>query len=141
MSKSGDLVRIELFVSREKLNELFKNVIDSSILAGLEEEKPANPVPVATIFELYKSHCPELTQHKILTSAMQTSIRARFHWVMKNKSFTDPADGIAWFKSFFSLVNQNDFLCGRKNEHRKWKADLVWLMNETNFDKILSGKY
>jgi len=139
MSKSGDLIAIEIFVSRRKLIEIFKNEIENSLLTEVQEEK--TPVPVTTIFELYKTHCPSLTQHKILTSAMQTSIRCRFNWVMKNKSYTDSADGIAWFRSFFSLVNENDFLCGRKNDSRKWKADLVWLMNETNFDKILSGKY
>lgn len=136
-------MKLELWIDPDQLAEVLKLMPAKVDLSEdtESERKDKNPTPVKKIFELYKQKCPELTQHKILTVAIQTAIRQRYLWVMKNKQFSAPEQGVTWFEIFFDTVHQTDFLCGRKNDHKGWKADLNWLMNETNFDKILSGRY
>ncbi len=150
MTRKSELIRLELWIDPKQLAKIVQDALNlgpgDAIVAqeGVSEprdEKNVGKVPVKAIFDLYKRCCPDLTQHTILTTAMQAAIRQRFAWVMKAKQFTDPEDALTWFKNFFTLVHATDFLCGRKNDGRDWKADLNWLMNEVNFDKILSGRY
>lgn len=149
MTKKSELVRLELYIDAGHLAEILKSADFLPAAHGELEEnekkqisKEKNPTPVKRIFELYLEKCPELTQHTILTVTMQTAIRQRYLWVMKNKQFTEASQALEWFSQFFTLVHQTDFLCGRKNDDKRpWKADLNWLMNESNFDKILSGRY
>jgi len=39
----------------------------------------------------------------------------------------------------FKKVGKSDFLCGKND--RAWKANFDWIFNETNFLKIMEGKY
>jgi hypothetical protein len=149
MSRKSELIRLELWIDPAKLAEVLKMMpIEADDQANAEDEdhdsgekKTKNPLPVKKIFELYKEKCPDLTQHRILTTALQTAIRQRYLWVMRTKRFSASTEAIAWFETFFDIVHQTDFLNGRKDGQKGWKADLNWLMNETNFDKILSGRY
>ena len=47
-------------------------------------------------------------------------------------------DGMAWFTRFFEYVAKSDFLTGKTG---KFSCDLGWLVNQSNFEKVLTGKY
>lgn len=47
--------------------------------------------------------------------------------------------GIETIKLVFEKAQASDFLKG--NNQRKWKANFDWLLNETNFAKVLDGNY
>jgi hypothetical protein len=51
-------------------------------------------------------------------------------------------DGLEWWDSFFSYVaNETSLAKGFESNGRVWQPDLVWIVNATNFAKIIDGKY
>lgn len=51
---------------------------------------------------------------------------------------TTEAEGVEWFGRFFAYVADSDFLMGRSSE---WSCDLIWLVNKSNFEKVIQGTY
>ena len=51
------------------------------------------------------------------------------------KAFTGAAD---FWKGFFQYIRKSDFLMGRNS---KWQATFDWIINESNFVKILEGNF
>lgn len=51
---------------------------------------------------------------------------------------TTEAEGVEWFGRFFSYVADSDYLSGRKTD---WACDLIWLVNKSNFEKVIQGTY
>jgi hypothetical protein len=50
-------------------------------------------------------------------------------------------DGLAWWDSFFGYI-ANDTALAKGFDHngRTWEPDLVWIVDATNFAKIIDGK-
>jgi hypothetical protein len=96
-----------------------------------EEEKEKEETPYKKIIELYNSICTSLLKVQKITGARKRHIKARWN------------GDISLFETLFTLVEQSDFLTGRKPSERSptWKADFDWLMNEHNMTKVLEGKY
>jgi len=80
------------------------------------------------IVEDYHSLCPALPRVTKLTDQRKSQIRAR----LKDQ-------GEEKLNEVFRMAGASDFLCGRKNGD--WKANLDWILNPTNFFKILEGNY
>ena len=60
------------------------------------------------------------------------SRRDKFNTRLKESSFD--------YKKILSIIESSDFLCGDNN--RNWKVALDWILtNDTNYVKILEGKY
>lgn len=51
---------------------------------------------------------------------------------------TTEAEGVDWFGRFFDYVSHSDHLMGRNG---KWASDLIWLVNKSNFEKVIQGSY
>lgn len=78
-----------------------------------------------------------------------TAMRQRWAWVLTEKHekgerrgerlATTVDEGVAWFARYFAYVVQSDFLNGANG--RFPGCEIGWLMNATNFEKVLSGKY
>lgn len=107
--------------------------------------------PHDALIDLYAKRLPELPQpRKSLWQASKNAVamRARWRWVMTacyesgeragNRMATNTDEGLAWFDRYFSYVSTSDWLTGRKKE---WSADLGWLVNASNFEKVMQGNY
>ena len=103
------------------------------------------------LIDLFAKNLPELPQpRKSLWAAGKnaTALKSRWRWVMTAKyesgdragtrMATTVDDGLAWFDRFFSYVAKSDWLTGKTSP---WSADLGWLSNASNFEKVLQGNY
>ena len=58
------------------------------------------------------------------------------------KGYSTMEDGLEWWDSFFGYVaNETTLAKGFESNGRVWQPDLVWIVNATNFAKIIDGKY
>ena len=80
------------------------------------------------IISLYNDTCVSLPRVKKLSNSRKKAIRAR----LNTYTFED-------FKSLFELAEASDFLKGKNNSN--WMADFDWLIKDSNFTKVLEGKY
>jgi uncharacterized membrane protein len=49
---------------------------------------------------------------------------------------------LAWWDSFFGYIaNDTKLAQGFETKDGTWRPDLVWIVNATNFAKIIDGKY
>jgi uncharacterized protein YdaU (DUF1376 family) len=103
--------------------------------------------PHQEILNLYKKHLPNLAQPRVWDGARQTNLRQR--WLQASKpsifspnGYTTQAGGLAWWDSFFAYIaNDTKLAQGFETKDRTWRPDLVWIVNATNFAKIIDGKY
>lgn len=103
--------------------------------------------PHQEILNLYKKHLPNLAQPRVWDGARQTNLRQRWLQAAKPSIFspdgyTTQAGGLAWWDSFFAYIaNDTKLAQGFETKDRTWRPDLVWIVNATNFAKIIDGKY
>jgi uncharacterized protein YdaU (DUF1376 family) len=103
--------------------------------------------PHQEILNLYKKHLPQLAQPRVWDGVRQTNLRQRWLQAAKPSSFSlegysTQADGLAWWDSFFAYIaNDTKLAHGFETKDRTWRPDLVWIVNATNFAKIIDGKY
>lgn len=110
--------------------------------------KPAIPAcPHLKLIDLYGQHLPELPQPKpeLWKGKNEQAMRARWKWLLTatkrngQRYATNEAEALDWFRRFFAYVSKSDFLTGRNG---RWQnCDLGWLMNQTNFAKVVQGNY
>ena len=51
-------------------------------------------------------------------------------------------EGLMWWDSFFGYIaNDTSLANGFETKGRTWRPDLEWVVNATNFQKIIDGKY
>lgn len=73
----------------------------------------------------------------------------RQRWVQAGKPSSYSPDGyntvekgIEWWDSFFSYIaHETKLSTGFVMNDRTWLPDLEWVINATNFQKIIDGKY
>lgn len=104
------------------------------------------PCPHDRILSLWKQHLPHLAQPRTWEGSRQQSLRARWVQAAKKSVFSDgysTADGgLKWWNSFFEYIAQETKLSdGFETNGRVWRPDLPWVLNATNFAKIIDGKY
>lgn len=93
---------------------------------SISSQKPS--VHPRDVFDAYNRICVSLPKALKMTKSRETSIRAR----LKSYSLDD-------FEQLFQMAEESDFLSGRNG---KWTgANIDWLINETNMQKVLEGKY
>jgi len=105
------------------------------------------PCPHKELLKLYQKHLPHLTQPRIWEGSRMTTMKSR--WVQASrpseyspKGYNSLPEGLAWWNSFFGYIADDTSLPkGFESNGRTWKPDLVWIINPTNFAKIIDGKY
>jgi len=105
------------------------------------------PCPHKELLKLYQKHLPHLTQPRIWEGSRMTTMKSR--WVQASrpseyspKGYNSLPEGLAWWNSFFGYIAVDTSLPkGFESNGRTWKPDLVWIINPTNFAKIIDGKY
>ena len=93
--------------------------------------------PYGHIFDLFRECLPELPKPIKLTTTRKKHLKARWHgdYLASTGLKSDSAD---FWKGFFQYIRKSDFLMGRNS---KWQATFDWIINETNFVKILEGNF
>jgi hypothetical protein len=104
------------------------------------------PCPHERILNAWKSKLPHLSQPRTWEGSRQQSLRSRWIQAGKRSAFSDGystvEDGVRWWESFFDYIaNETKLAQGFESNGRVWKPDLPWIINATNFAKIIDGKY
>jgi uncharacterized protein YdaU (DUF1376 family) len=105
------------------------------------------PCPQKELLSLYKKHLPHLTQPRSWEGSRQSSLKQR--WIQAGKpsdyspeGYKTVQDGLKWWDSFFGYIaNDTNLARGFEGNGRTWRPDLEWIVNATNFQKIIDGKY
>ncbi len=131
--------------------ETIKLSLDSARQAephlALVAGKPRVPdCPHADILALWAEVLPAMPQH--LPSRWKGTradhLRARWRELAVEKGWTDAEQGLAYFRKFFGWIGKSKFLTGKVPPtpgRKQFALDLEWLVNPTNFSKVIEGKF
>lgn len=105
------------------------------------------PCPQQEILKLWAKHLPHLAQPRIWEGNRQSMLRQR--WVQAGKPSTfspegykTVSEGLQWWSEFFGYIaNDTKLANGFESNGRSWRPDLEWVVNASNFQKIIDGKY
>lgn len=104
----------------------------------------AKRCPQEKLIELYHQCLPTLPPVRIWMSARrQQALSARWRERAIDQGFQSEAEGLDFFKRFFEFVGKSPFLMGqvKQKEGRSWRADLEWIVQQKNFEKICDRRY
>jgi hypothetical protein len=107
--------------------------------------------PAVELIDSYEERLPQLPPVRrslFLAGKNMPAMRQRWKWVMTSchergerkgqRLATTVEEGVAWFDRYFAYVAESKFLTGEKGDFR---ANLPWLVNASNFEKVLNGNY
>ena len=105
------------------------------------------PCPHKELLNLWAKHLPHLTQPRSWEGSRQSNLKQR--WIQAGKpsdyspeGYKTTEAGIKWWDSFFGYIAKDTKLsAGFESQGRTWRPDLEWIVNATNFQKIIDGKY
>jgi uncharacterized protein YdaU (DUF1376 family) len=103
--------------------------------------------PQQEILNLWKKHLPHLTQPRSWEGTRRANLKARWAQAAKPSLYSPEGyktrqDGLAWWDGFLGYIaNDTRLAVGFESNGRSWKPDLEWIVNATNFQKIIDGKY
>lgn len=89
-------------------------------------------VPNEKILKLYHSELPMLKNIKVWDKTARSNLKARWREKPEHQC-------LDFWENYFNIVKGCSFLLG--NNDRGWKADLRWLVNASNFAKVMNGNY
>lgn len=119
-------------VSKEVSREEKEEANASLSLAACDRQNAKPPTcPHEAIIGLYMSTLPELpriVKSRWPGSKSETALRARWREDTNHQS-------LDFWQSFFNTVRTNPHWMG--DNDRGWTADLHWLVNRSNFDKVI----
>ena len=105
---------------------------DKQEIRGDREERACTRDPhhlkPQAIVDLFNELCPSLSKVTVLSTCREKAITARL------KEFT-----IEQFTTVFKKAEASKFLTGRNG--KAWRANFDWLINASNFVKVLDGNY
>lgn len=90
-----------------------------------------NDCPHQKIIDLYHKNLPMLTRVRVWSDKRKSALRTR--WKEEEKR-----QNLEYWDRLFKYIAKSDFLTGRASQ---WQCDLEWIVNSTNFVKIIEGKY
>ena len=121
------LVRVLEDVLRVINSNNLRNFNVGEITGVLEEVSKRDTIDYTWVLDQYNTRCKSLPKLLVINSKRRTSIRARVKEFSKEK-----------LVDVFKLAEASNFLSGRET---KWRANFDWLINPTNFTKVLEGNY
>lgn len=111
--------------NRDKRLEIKYNISSNDDMCNSESEKGKNYIDYQGILTMYNSTCDRLPKLRGLSDQRKKHIKAR----LDKFSLAD-------MLTVFEKANESEFLAVQ------WgRCNFDWLMNETNFLKVLEGKY
>jgi uncharacterized protein YdaU (DUF1376 family) len=103
--------------------------------------------PQEEILKLWAKHLPHLAQPRSWEGTRRANTKQRWNQASKPSQYSPDgyeteAAGIKWWDSFFGYIARDTTLSnGFESQGRTWRPDLEWVVNATNFQKIIDGKY
>jgi uncharacterized protein YdaU (DUF1376 family) len=105
------------------------------------------PCPQKELLSLWRKNLPHLTQPRSWEGSRQANMKQR--WIQAGKpsdyspeGYKTVEEGLKWWDSFFAYIaNDTSLARGFEGNGRTWRPDLEWVVNATNFQKIIDGKY
>lgn len=106
------------------------------------------PCQHSKILELFNVILPTLPQPRPelwAGSKNEAALSARWRWLLSAKKAggqayaTNSEEALDWFGRFFKHVSLSDFLMGRTP--KPFACTLAWLINASNFAKVIEGNY
>ena len=105
------------------------------------------PCPHKKIINLFGKHLGHLPQPRVWEGNREAMLRQR--WIQASKpsdfspeGYKTESDGLKWWDSFFAYIATDTKLArGFETNGRLWQPDLPWIVNSSNFAKIIDGKY
>ncbi len=88
--------------------------------------------PHQDIIDLYHKHCPTMPRVKIWNDKRKRALKARWRESPKHQS-------LEFWDAFLEHCGKSPFLRGDVSP--EWSASLEWIINPTNFAKIIEGNY
>ncbi len=116
-------------LGKEPLNQ------EDVVLPKRRAKAPA--IPEQAIVDLFHERCRSLPQVQVWNDARKRALRSR---VQEAPERMNPE----WWKTFFSAIEQSDFLSGRvpgRSGGAPFMATFDWILRPSNFVKILEGQY
>lgn len=121
-----------------------KSVTESGLDKSREDKSidttssKADSIPVQQIVDTYHDSLADLPKVKVMTSKRKSQIQQRWRAAEQHQN-------VEFWQRYFNYVSRSDFLMGRVapsgDRGKPFRADLEWLTNETNFAKVIEGKY
>lgn len=105
----------------------------------IDSAKPQ--IPYQQIVDAYHEALPELPAVRLQTEARRKAIKSRWMQMLNSDRgdgtlrYTDADSGIRWWTQYFNHVRHNSHWLG--DNDRGWTADFDWLLNLSNFTKVL----
>lgn len=93
------------------------------------EPEKSQPCPFAKIKDAYHRICVSFPKIRTIDGKRQKAVAARWRTYKSLDTFVE----------LFEIAEASSFLKGNSNSD--WSADFDWMMNATNFSKILEHKY
>lgn len=137
-------------VEPNKKQETRNNIKTSSSLSSGDDEKneddfkkvpPRKPekdlIPYGDIVNLFNEICVGLPSVQTFPDSRKSLLRARWNENVKRQS-------LDYWRKYFTYVQACDHLAGRtepREGKRVWVATFDWILNATNFAKIIEGNY
>jgi hypothetical protein len=106
--------------------------------------------PHAELIGLYAKHLPQLRQPMRWDGDRAEAMRTRWRECSRPTAFGDgyatKADGLAFWDRFFAFVAStpklaNGITSREGGQERVWKPSLDWLVNRSNFTKVIEGAF
>ena len=127
-------------IREDKIREENKNIKEltpTEFVTADGDSPKRQKIPIAEIVALYHEILPKHPECKKITTKRAGHIRQRW-------SSGDLPDLKTW-RDYFDHVSRSDFLCGRAPPTERYptpfRADIDFLINESNYTKIYEGKY
>jgi uncharacterized protein YdaU (DUF1376 family) len=89
--------------------------------------------PHQLIIDLYHDKLPQLRRIKVWTDKRKKNLRTRWREDKKHQT-------LEFWERLFDYISRSDFLTGKIGDGN-WQANLEWIVNPTNFVKIIEGNY
>ena len=140
----------------ETLQKRLSNALDTDTETEKNQNKDAYAslsaeglpdCPHKEILILYKKHLSNLSQPRVWEGSRQANLRQRWKQAAKPSNYSPEGyktmeAGLKWWDSFFAYIaNDTKLATGFQTKDRTWLPDLEWIVNATNFAKIIDGKY
>nr|DAQ81559.1 MAG TPA: Protein of unknown function (DUF1376) [Caudoviricetes sp.] len=124
-----------------KVAELQKLIHDIEGKGGAYKPPPC---PHKKVLELWKALLPALPQHTVWTAKRSKHLQSRWRETAVAEKWTSVEDGLHYFAKLFRWVGTSRFLTGQSNPspgRTTFVIELEWLINPSNWAKVIEGKY
>ena len=117
---------------------------DDDASSAIKTKKIRSTKPKAPVTDIYDAYNEvlgdKLPKALILTDARKRDIAARWNELLNTEHkgklrYSGIEDGLHWWKRLFAKVTLCPHWMGEND--RGWRADLDWIINKKNFDKVL----